>query len=148
MVTSNVVVRISSGQQSDGSFVATQADIDQATEIGKNYLIEHRYGHMQVQTSLDYQDMSDNDQDFTQLSLYDYVDVSFPDYEIIEKAEVTATTWDCLAHVFLNVTLGDLPTSYEHLLVQASEDRTNEKSLPHVKPLPDQIVLLVLFRKL
>lgn len=116
-----------SGQQSDGSFVATQADIDQATEIGKNYLIEHRYGHMQVQTSLDYQDMSDNDQDFTQLSLYDYVDVSFPDYEITEKAEVTATTWDCLAHVFLNVTLGDLPTSYEHLLVQASEDRTNEK---------------------
>ena len=116
-----------SGQQSDGSFVATQADIDQATEIGKNYLIEHRYGHMQVQTSLDYQDMSDNDQDFTQLSLYDYVDVSFPDYEITEKAEATATTWDCLAHVFLNVTLGDLPTSYEHLLVQASEDRTNEK---------------------
>ncbi|MBI1706476.1 hypothetical protein HYQ53_1694 [Lactobacillus crispatus] len=116
-----------SGQQSDGSFVATQADIDQATEIGKNYLIEHRYGHMQVQTSFDYQDMSDNDQDFTQLSLYDYVDVSFPDYEITEKAEVTATTWDCLAHVFLNVTLGDLPTSYEHLLVQASEDRTNEK---------------------
>lgn len=116
-----------SGQQSDGSFVATQADIDQATKIGKNYLIEHRYGHMQVQTSLDYQDMSDNDQDFTQLSLYDYVDVSFPDYEITEKAEVTATTWDCLAHVFLNVTLGDLPTSYEHLLVQASEDRTNEK---------------------
>lgn len=116
-----------SGQQSDGSFVATQADIDQATKIGKNYLIEHRYGHMQVQTSLDYQDMSDNDQDFTQLSLYDYVDVSFPDYEITEKAEVTATTWDCLAHVFFNVTLGDLPTSYEHLLVQASEDRTNEK---------------------
>lgn len=116
-----------SGQQSDGSFVATQADIDQATEIGKNYLIEHRYGHMQVQTSLDYQDMSDNDQDFTQLSLYDYVDVSFPDYEITEKAEVTATTWDCLSHQFLNVTLGDLPTSYEHLLVQASEDRTNEK---------------------
>lgn len=116
-----------SGQQSDGSFVATQADIDQATEIGKNYLIEHRYGHMQVQTSLDYQDMSDNDQDFTQLSLYDYVDVSFPDYEITEKAEVTATTWDCLSHVFLNVTLGDLPISYEHLLVQASEDRTNEK---------------------
>lgn len=116
-----------SGQQSDGSFVATQADIDQATEIGKNYLIEHRYGHMQVQTSLDYQDMSDNDQDFTQLSLYDYVDVSFPDYEITEKAEVTATTWDCLSHVFLNVALGDLPISYEHLLVQASEDRTNEK---------------------
>lgn len=116
-----------SGQQPDGSFVATQADIDQATEIGKNYLIEHRYGHMQVQTSLDYQDMSDNDQDFTQLSLYDYVDVEFPAYEITEKAEVTATTWDCLSHVFLNVTLGDLPVSYEHLLVQASEDRTNEK---------------------
>lgn len=116
-----------SGQQSDGSFVATQADIDQATEIGKNYLIEHRYGHMQVQTSLDYQDMSDSDQDFTQLSLYDYVDVEFPAYEITEKAEVTATTWDCLSHQFLNVTLGDLPTSYEHLLVQASEDRTNEK---------------------
>lgn len=116
-----------SGQQSDGSFVATQADVDQATQIGKNYLIEHRYGHMQVQTSLDYQDMSDNDQDFTQLSLYDYVDVEFPAYEITEKAEVTATTWDCLSHVFLNVTLGDLPISYEHLLVQASEDRTNEK---------------------
>lgn len=116
-----------SGQQPDGSFVATQADVDQATQIGKNYLIEHRYGHMQVQTSLDYQDMSDNDQDFTQLSLYDYVDVEFPAYEITEKAEVTATTWDCLSHVFLNVTLGDLPISYEHLLVQASEDRTNEK---------------------
>lgn len=116
-----------SGQQPDGSFVATQADIDGVTKIGNQYLIEHRYGHMDVQTSMDYQDMSDNDQDFTQLSLYDYVDVSFPTYEITEKAEVTATTWDCLSHQFLNVTLGDLPETYEHLLVQASEDKTNEK---------------------
>lgn len=116
-----------SGQQPDGSFVATQADIDGVTKIGNQYLIEHRYGHMDVQTSMDYQDMSDNDQDFTQLSLYDYVDVSFPTYEITEKAEVTTTTWDCLSHQFLNVTLGDLPETYEHLLVQASEDKTNEK---------------------
>lgn len=31
-----------SGQQDDGTFVPTDDDIKQVTEIGKNYLIEHR----------------------------------------------------------------------------------------------------------
>lgn len=116
-----------SGQQPDGSFQPTDEDIKQAIKIGQNYLIEHRYGHIDVSMTLTYQQMSGINADFTQLSLYDYANVSFKPYGINEQVEVNATTWDCLAHAFISVTLGELPETYEHLLVQASEARTNEK---------------------
>ena len=116
-----------SGQQDDGSFVATQADIEQATQIGTNYLIEHKYGHPQISCTVGYQEMSGIHADFTQLSMYDYVTVFFPKYGIQEQAEVNATVWDCLAQHYSSVTIGDLPETYEHLLLQAADKKSNER---------------------
>lgn len=113
-----------SGQQDDGSFVATSADIQQATEIGQNYLKEHRYGKPTVSLTVSYQEMSGINADFTQLSLYDYVYVNFEKLGIQEKAEVNATTWDCLSHHYLSITIGELPQTYEHLLMQATQNNT------------------------
>lgn len=114
-----------SGQQADGTFVATQADIDQVTDIGKNYLIEHRFGKPEIQDTISYQEMSALNADFTELSLYDYVHVKFDKYNIDEKEEVTAVVWDCLAHHYQSITIGRLPEPWQHLLLQQAKDQTN-----------------------
>ena len=85
-------------QQPDGTFVATQADIDQLTQLGQNYLIEHKYGHINVSTTLTYKEMSGINADMTQLSLYDKLYVRFKQYDIQETAEITGTVFDCLSH--------------------------------------------------
>lgn len=113
-----------SGQQSDGSFVATQADIDQVTQIGQNYLVEHRYGHIPVSLTVNYQEMSGINADFTQLSMYDYLNVNFASYGIQEEDQINATTWDVLSQHYLSISIGKLPESYEHLLLQAAQNNT------------------------
>lgn len=116
-----------SGQQPDGSFIATQADIDQLTQLGNNYLKEHRYGHVDVSTTVDYAEMSGINADWTQLSLYDRVYVRFQPYDIQETAEVCGTVYDCLAHHYEQIQLGQPPENYLHLMEKAIEDKTNEK---------------------
>lgn len=113
-----------SGQQDDGTFVATDDDIKQVTEIGKNYLIEHRFGKPEIQDTISYQEMSALNADFTDLSLYDYVHVKFDKYHIDEKEQVTAAVWDCLAHHYQSITIGRLPEPWQHLLLQQAKDQT------------------------
>ncbi len=113
-----------SGQQPDGTFVATDEDIKQVTEIGKNYIIEHRFGKPEIQDTISYQEMSALNADFTELSLYDYVHVKFDKYNIDEKKEVTAVVWDCLAHHYQSITIGKLPEPWQHLLLQQAKDQT------------------------
>ena len=95
-----------SGQQPDGTFVATQADIDQLTQLGQNYLIEHKYGHINVSTILAYKEMSGINADMTQLSLYDKLYVRFQQYDIQETAEFTGTVFDCLSYRYQQIQLG------------------------------------------
>lgn len=116
-----------SGQQPDGSFVPTQADIDGVTQIGEQYLIEHRYGRPEVSLTVNYQEMSGINADFTQLSLYDYVYVHFDRYGIQEKAEVNAIVWDCLSHHYQSITIGKLPETYQHLLLEAADKNAADK---------------------
>lgn len=116
-----------SGQQPDGSFVATQADIDQLTQLGQNYLKEYRYGHVDVSTTIDYAEMSGINADWTQLSLYDSVYVRFKPYDIQETAEVYGTVYDCLNHHYSQIQLGQPPEDYVHLMQKAIEDKSNEK---------------------
>ena len=113
-----------SGQQSDGSFVATQADIDQLTNLGKNYVIEHRYGRPEIQDTISYQEMSGINANWTKLSLYDYVHVKFDKYHLNEKEEVNAIVWDCLAHHYQSITIGKLPEPWQHLLLQQAKEQT------------------------
>lgn len=116
-----------SGQQPDGSFKPTQADIDEVTQIGQNYLVEHRYGHIDVSTTLNYQEMSGYDIDWMQLSLYDRMNLYFPQYQIDENTEINGVVWDVLSQHYTSITLGDLPESFAHLLTSAINKKSNER---------------------
>ena len=114
-----------SGQQPDGTFVATADDIKQVTDIGKNYIIEHKYGHIDVQDTISYQEMSALNANKTQLSLYDYVTVKYDKYHINQKEEVNGFVWDGLAQHYKQITVGRLPESWQHLLLQQAKDQTS-----------------------
>lgn len=116
-----------SGQQSDGSFAPTQADIDQVNEIGGQYLIEHRFGHPQISTTIGYQEMSGINADFQQLALYDYLYVKYDKYNLSERVQVNGYVWDCLAHRYISLTLGNLPVSWLHLLQKKIDQKSNER---------------------
>lgn len=117
-----------SGQQDDGSFVATQADIDQLTNLGKAYIQEHKYGHLEISDTISYQEMSGIDADWTQLSLYDYVFVRFDKYNLAEKEQVNNTVWDIMAHRYNSISIGKIPETWEHLLLQKANDNANESA--------------------
>lgn len=114
-----------SGQQADGSFVATEDDIRQTTEAGKNYLVEHRFGHLDLQDTINYQEMSAINADKVQLSLYDYVTAKYDKYHLNEKEEINSFIWDGLAHHYEQITIGRLPISWQHLLLQQAKEQTS-----------------------
>lgn len=100
-----------SGQQADGTFIATQDDIRQATEALKNYMIEHRFGKLEIQDTINYQEMSALNADKVQLSLYDYVTAKYDKYHLREKEEINSFIWDGLAQHYQQITIGKLPIS-------------------------------------
>lgn len=112
-----------SGQQADGSFAPTEDDIRQVTEAGKNYLIEHRFGHLEIQDTISYQEMSAINADKVQLSLYDYVHVKYDKYHLDEMEEINSFVWDGLAHHYQQITIGKLPIAWQHLLLQQAKDQ-------------------------
>ena len=114
-----------SGQQPDGSFAPTQADIQQLTKLGQDYIIEHRYGHPEVQDTLSWQEMSGINADWTQVGLYDYVIAQFDKYHLSEREQINTTVWDGLAHHFVNVSIGKLPITWQHLLLQQAKEQTS-----------------------
>ena len=114
-----------SGQQDDGSFVATSADIDQLTKLGKAYIQEHKYGHLEISDTISYQEMSGINADWTQLSLYDYVFVRFDKYNLAEKEQVNNTVWDIMAHRYNSISIGKIPETWEHLLLQKANEQTS-----------------------
>ena len=118
-----------SGQQSDGSFVATQADIDQLTKIGYAYMKEHRYGHPEVQDTISYKEMSGINADWTQAGLYYYVTARFAKYNLSEKEQINTTVWDALEHHFISISVGKLPIPWQHLLLQ----KANEQAMGAVR---------------
>lgn len=112
-----------SGQQADGSFVATEDDIRQATEALKNYMIEHRFGHLDIQDTITYQEMSAINANRVQLSLYDYVTAKHEKYRLNEKEEINSFVWDGLAHHYQQISIGKLPIAWQHLLLQQAKDQ-------------------------
>ena len=114
-----------SGLQPDGQFAATEADKEQLRKLAEAYMIEHDFGHPKTSLTVSYQQLTGLAGDQTQLDLYDYVTVEYPKLGIHVPAEVTSTTWDCLAHRYTQVTIGDLPKSWQHELMQATEKQTS-----------------------
>lgn len=102
-----------------GKYNVTQADIDQLRELAQNYMREHNFGEPAVSLTLTAEQISDYQLD--NIGLYDEVTVSFDQLGIYETAEVNATTWDAMAHRYTEVTIGDVPKTYEHLLLEAAD---------------------------
>lgn len=115
-----------SGQQPDGSFVATDDDKAQLLTAAKNYVIEHRIGEPVTSLTVSYAQSDDIEGDLTALHLYDIVTVYYEQLGINVKAQVSSTTYDALAHHFTQITIGEIPKTWQHLLVEAANKQTNE----------------------
>lgn len=102
-----------------GKYEVTQKDIDELRDLAQAYMKEHRFGEPNVSLTLTAEQISDYQLD--NIGLYDEVTVSFDQLGIYETAEVNSTTWDAMAHRYTSLTIGDIPKSYEHLLLQAAD---------------------------
>ena len=78
-----------------------------------------------MQDTIYYQEMSSLNANKTQLSLYDYVTVKYDKYHINQKEEVNGFVWDGLAQHYKQITVGRLPESWQHLLLQQAKDQTS-----------------------
>lgn len=105
--------------ETTGKYNVTQGDIDQLRKLAQDYMREHDFGEPAVSLTLTAEQISDYQLD--NIGLYDEVTVSFDQLGIYETAEVNATTWDAMAHRYTEVTIGDLPKTYEHLLLDAAD---------------------------
>lgn len=102
-----------------GKYNVTQKDIDQLRKLAEDYMREHNFGEPAVSLTLTAEQISDYQLD--NIGLYDEVTVSFDQLGIYKTAEVNATTWDAMAHRYTEITIGDLPKTPEHLLLQAAD---------------------------
>ena len=110
--------------QTTGKYEVTQADIDQLRQLAQAYMKEHRFGEPNVSLTLTREQISDYQLD--DIGLYDKVTVQFDQLGIYEEAEITAATWDALAHRYNEITIGELPISYEHELLNAAQKNTDQ----------------------
>lgn len=105
--------------ETTGKYNVTQKDIDQLRKLAEDYMREHNFGEPTVSLTLTAEQISDYQLD--NIGLYDEVTVSFDQLGIYKTAEVNATTWDAMAHRYTEITIGDLPKTPEHLLLQAAD---------------------------
>ena len=105
-----------------GEYHVTQADIDQLRQLAQAYMREHRFGEPNVSLTLTAEQISDYQLD--NIGLYDRVTVNFDQLGINETAEVNSTTWDAMAHRYTEMTIGELPVTYEHQLLQQAKEQT------------------------
>lgn len=112
--------------QQTGKYEVTQADKDQLRQLAEEYMREHRFGQPAVSLTLTAEQISDFQLD--NVGLYDTVTVDFSQIGVYETAEVTSVTWDAMAHRYTEITIGELPITYEHALMDAVNKKTQEVS--------------------
>lgn len=115
-----------SGMQDDGTFVATDDDKRQLKDVADQYVIEHRIGQPLVSLNVTKVQSHSIEGDLTQVSMYDLAVVNYPQLVVDEEAQVTSTVYDALAHIYQSVYFGDLPKSWQHLLVDAANKNTDD----------------------
>lgn len=113
-----------SGQQPDGSFVATQDDINQLRAAAQNYMVEHKIGEIPVSLTINYVQMRNIFGDLQPMNLGDTAGVEFDPAGIRQNAEVTTTVWNFVAKHYDSITIGKPPETYEHLLKQSVKKDT------------------------
>ena len=117
------------GLQADSTYVASPDDIAQLNQLAQAYMTQNRFGKIPVSLTIDYQQLHGILGPSTLLGLYDIVGVDFAELGVQETAEVNSVTWDALAHEYTSITVGDIPVSYEHLLLQAANDNANSANV-------------------
>lgn len=101
----------------------TQADIDQLKSLAQSYMKQNRIGQPDPSTTLTEGEVGK----ISQANLYDTVGVEYDEIGIQVTAQVTSTTFDALAHQYISKTIGSLPVSYDHVLLQTANDNANSK---------------------
>ena len=108
-----------SGQQDDGTFVATDADKQELYGIAPDACKEYSIGYFPVTSTLTPKDFTGIDADIASLHLYDTLNFDFVKYgDKIEQGKVTSTVWEMKGEdsTFQQVVVGDPPQTYLHLL--------------------------------
>lgn len=118
-----------SGQQDDGSFVATDGDRQQLYQLVPDAVKQYGIGKFPVNMTITPADMDGIEADLTQLNMYDTAHVDFVKYgDKIEDGKVTATEWEMKGEDsnYRQITLGEPPQTYYHLLTQKIEQKAGE----------------------
>lgn len=114
---------VSGLDESTGQYHMTDADVQQLRNLAEGYMKEYRFGYPNVSLTLTAEQISDFGLD--SIGLYDRVTVQFDQLGVYETAEVNSTTWDAMAHRYTEVTIGDIPPTYEHLLLNQAKKQTD-----------------------
>lgn len=97
-------------------------DADKLQEVAEQYIKEYRIGYPNVSLTIDYQQICN------EVDLYDLVLVQYDELDLQQKAEVNSVIWNPLSRQFTQITIGDLPISYEHLLGQYVENTVQKNT--------------------
>lgn len=101
----------------------TAEDITQLQSLAEAYIREYRIGQPDPSCTLTEQQVGK----IEQANLYDYVGVDYEDIGVRITARVISTTFDALSHQYISKTIGSMPISYEHLLLQTANSNANAK---------------------
>lgn len=117
-----------SGQQADGSFKATRADMDQLYALTPDAAKQYNIGYFPVTTTATPQDFANVDADIASVHMYDTCRIDFVKFGKVETAPITSTVWEMKGDdsCYQNVVLGERPQTYYHLLSQKIDEKNNE----------------------
>lgn len=101
----------------------TAADITQLQSLAEAYMKEYRIGQPDPSCTLTEKEVGK----IEQANLYDTVGVDYENLGVRITARVISTTFDALGHQYVSKTIGSLPISYEHLLLQTANSNANAK---------------------
>lgn len=114
-----------SGLQPDGTYKATEDDIEQLYNAAVSAMSEYSIGVFPVTNTVNPAIMHGTKADLLALDLYDWVYCDFTEWDKVEKCEVTGTVWNMAGEdsSYDSITIGDPPKTLQHtLLSKAAED--------------------------
>ena len=101
----------------------TADDIAQLQSLAEAYMKEYKIGEPDPTCTLTEGEVGK----IGHADLYDTVGVDYENLGVRVTAKVISTTWDALGHRYISKTIGSLPPTYEHLLLQTANSNANAK---------------------
>lgn len=116
------------GLQDDGTWIATDKDKQQLYELVKGEMDVYDIGKFPISIQAEYSHLGGSKDDLLALSMYDYVNIDFTDYDDkVQRGQVNATVWNVAGEEskYDSVTVGELPKSFTHSLLQQAKEQTS-----------------------